>query len=127
MKITNINYSQNFGLKKTNNFLNIQKQLISSADKLGRKDDAVLVADALTKLLPGDTLDFDNKHNKFILTVEKTQKRYNFGGATLNFPLEILTLLYKNLAKFENGDKSVAKPLRTTRRRTPSGGIDENK
>ena len=126
MKITNINYSQNFGLKKTDNFLDIQKELISS-DKLSRKDDAVLVADALTKLLPDDTLDFDNKHNKFILTVEKTQKRYNFGGATLDFPLEILTLLYKNLAKFENGDKSVAKPLRTTRRRTPSGGIDENK
>ena len=105
------NISQNFGLKKTDNFLEIQKDLILSAARSGRRYDAIRVSTGITKLLPEDTLDFDRKHNKFILSVKKTNKQYDFGGASLNFPLEILTLLYKNLSKFENGDKSGAKPL----------------
>lgn len=110
MKISNINYLQNFGLNKTKKYLSVENELIQTAEKLGRKEDAQIMADGITGLLPEVTLDYYKPIDKFILK-DKTG-RYNIGFINRRQPLETFAFLYKNLWKYENGDKSEARPLK---------------
>ena len=114
MKINNINYSQNFGLKKTKKYLSVENELIQTAEKLGRKEDAQTMASGITRLLPDVTLDYYKSIDKFIL--KDKSGRYNIGFINRERPLETFAFLYTHLKKYEQGDKNEARPITKIRK-----------
>ena len=106
MKINNINYSQNFGLKKTGNYNLIEKSLIKSGQN------------KMVNLVPHAKLEYSHELKKFLLATENDifvvgdVSKYDNNSVNSN-PFTVLANLYENLKKFDNDGPGGFSPLKT--------------
>ena len=113
-KINNI--SQNFGLKKSDKFLELENQLIQKIDNLYNNDKIIFrpdykpmarfIANEITKFVPGALLDYNSETDRIILKDDKHGDTYlsecNLCGVNRKDPYKTFDFLYRSLLVFDN-------------------------
>ncbi len=115
MNISKINnVSQNFGLRKSNKYQALENQLIKQIDNPSNDDKIIfspnykpkgmLIANEITKLVPGALLDYNPATDRIILKDDKQGNtylsEYDLCGVNRKNPYKTLDFLYRQLLEF---------------------------